>query len=334
MSDPFPRPVVVISGCLEFEACRYNAQRIPFDLVGELEPFVRYVPICPEVEIGLGVPREPIRLVQLKKTNGVSDTDPEVGLVQPATGADVTKDMLDFSDRFLSSLDEVDGFILKNRSPSCGIHGVKVYHGPDSSSTAFRSPGLFAGRVVETHPGLAIEDEGRLRNYRIREHFLTKLFALAALRLVEESGRMGELVRFHARHKFVLLANHQAELRALGRIVANPERLPFDQVVGAYRERFGNALRQAPRYTSVVNVLEHGAGYFKDRLEPREKSFFRSQLQRYREGRAPLSAVVSLVHSWAVRFEEEYLLEQVFFQPYPEALMSVADSGKGRGRRA
>jgi uncharacterized protein YbbK (DUF523 family) len=255
MNDSFPQPVVVISGCLEFEACRYNAQRIPFDLVGELEPFVRYVPICPEVEIGLGVPREPIRLVQLKGSNGASDSDASVGLVQPATGADVTREMLEFSDRFLASLDEVDGFILKNRSPSCGIHGVKVYHGPDASSTAFRSAGLFAGRVVESHAGLAIEDEGRLRNYRIREHFLTKLFALAALRNAEESGRMGELVRFHARHKFVLMANNQTELRALGRIVANPERLPFEEVVETYREHFGQALRQVPRYTSVVNVL-------------------------------------------------------------------------------
>jgi uncharacterized protein YbgA (DUF1722 family)/uncharacterized protein YbbK (DUF523 family) len=334
MRDSFPQPVIVISGCLEIEACRYNAQRIPFDLVGELEPFVRYVPICPEMEIGLGVPREPIRLVQLKKSNGGADSDSEVGLVQPATGADVTRDMLDFSDRFLSSLGEVDGFILKNRSPSCGIHGVKVYHGPESSSTASRSPGLFAGRIVETHPGLAIEDEGRLRNYLIREHFLTKLFALAALRDVEKTGHMGELVRFHVRHKFVLMASHQAEMRALGRIVANPERFPFEQVIGHYREHFGHALRQAPRYTSVVNVLEHGVGYFKDRLERREKSFFRRQLQRYREGRAPLSAVVSLIHGWAVRFEEESLLDQAFFQPYPEALMSVSDSGKGRTRRA
>jgi uncharacterized protein YbgA (DUF1722 family)/uncharacterized protein YbbK (DUF523 family) len=334
MDDSFPQPVVVISGCLDFEACRYNAQLIPFDLVGELEPFVRYVPICPEVEIGLGVPREPIRLVQLEKSNCESGSDPEVGLVQPATGVDVTRDMLGFSSRFLSSLDEVDGFILKNRSPSCGIHGVKVYHGPESSSTAFRSPGLFAGRVVETHPGLAIEDEERLRNYRIRGHFLTKLFALAALRNVEKAGRMSELGRFHARYKLVLIANNQSEMRALGRTVANPERLPFEQVMAAYREHFGHALRQAPRYTAVVNVLEHGAGYFKDRIGRREKSFFRSQLQRYREGRAPLSAVASLIHSWAVRFEEEYLLDQAFFQPYPGDLMSVSDSGKGRARRA
>ncbi len=324
----FPKPVVVVSGCLEFEACRYNGQVIPFDLIAELAPFVDYAPICPEVEIGLGTPRDPIRLVD----GGDGVEKPR--LVQPSTGLDVTDDMLGFSGRFLGSLEAVDGFILKTKSPSCGLHGVKVYDDPDKSSSQGKVPGLFAKEVVETHPELAIEDEGRLRNFKIREHFLTKLFAFARLREVERSGRMAELVRFHSRYKLVLMAYNQTRMRELGRMVANPDRLPFPDVVAAYRAGFGNALKQLPRYTSVINVLDHGSGYFKSVLTDREKRFFRNRVERYRQGRIPVSGVSTLLHGWAVRFGTDYLLEQAFFEPFPEALLNVADSGKGRLRRS
>jgi uncharacterized protein YbbK (DUF523 family)/uncharacterized protein YbgA (DUF1722 family) len=296
----FPKPVVVVSGCLEFEACRYNGQVIPFDLIAELAPFVDYAPICPEVEIGLGTPRDPIRLVD----GGDGVEKPR--LVQPSTGLDVTDDMLGFSGRFLGSLEAVDGFILKTKSPSCGLHGVKVYDDPDKSSSQGKVPGLFAKEVVETHPELAIEDEGRLRNFKIREHFLTKLFAFARLREVERSGRMAELVRFHSRYKLVLMAYNQTRMREL----------------------------QLPRYTSVINVLVHGSGYFKSVLSDREKRFFRNRVERYRQGRIPVSGVSTLLHGWAVRFGTDYLLEQAFFEPFPEALLNVADSGKGRLRRS
>lgn len=324
MSESFPKPVLVVSGCLEFEACRYNGQRIPFDLIAELDPFVTFAWTCPEVEVGLGVPREPVRLV-------AGEDGPEVPrLVQPATGKDVTDEMQGFARRFFGSLEAVDGFILKNRSPSCGLHGVKVYDGPEKSSSRGKTAGIFAQSVLDAYPDLAIEDEGRLRNYRIREHFLTKLFSLARLRQVERSGRMGELVRFQARHKLLLMAYNQTAMRELGRIVANPGGRPFAELATRYRDAFGRALAALPRYTSVVNVLEHASGYFSDQLTGQEKRFFRDQLERYRAGRIPLSGAQTLVHAWAVRFDSDYLLEQAFFRPYPEALMSVSDSGKGR----
>lgn len=317
----FPRPVVVISRCLELEPVRYNGQVIPYDLVRELEPFVQFVPICPELEIGLGVPRDPIRIVDVRG---------EARLLQPSTDLDLTDAMRSFSDRFLGSLDRVDGFILKNRSPSCGIKDVKVYPKDGSSGPVAKQAGVFGAAVVERYPGLAIEDEGRLRNYRIREHFLTRLFALARLREVLDTGRMGRLVQFHTSHKYLLMAYHQGRLRELGRIVANGSGRPFDEVAAGYREGFAQALMRSPRYTSVINVLQHAVGHLSERLNRDEKAFFGAVLEDYRAGRIPVSAAIMPVRTWAVRFQVGYLLQQSFFRPYPEALMSVTDSGKGR----
>lgn len=315
------RPVVVLSRCLELEPVRYNAQVIPYDLVRELEPWVTLVPVCPELEIGLGVPREPVRIVAVAG---------EARLLQPATDRDVTADMQEFSDRFLTALGTVDGFILKNRSPSCGISDVKHYQGLDKSASSTRGPGLFGGRVLELYGGLAIEDEGRLRNYRIREHFLTKLFSLARFRALKASGSLGDLVRFHSVNKFLLMAYNQKEMRALGRIVANHEKRPFTHLIEDYERHFQAALARTPRYTSVLNVLQHVSGYFSDQLKSSEKSLFQTSLDRYRNGRTPVSAVTSILRAWIVRFDQDYLKPQTFFEPYPEVLMSVSDSGKGR----
>jgi uncharacterized protein YbgA (DUF1722 family)/uncharacterized protein YbbK (DUF523 family) len=320
MSD-WPKPVVVVSRCLELEPVRYNGQVIPYDFVRELEPWVSFVPVCPEVEIGLGVPRDPIRIVEV---------DGEARLLQPDSGRDLSEAMRDFAVTFLESLGEVDGFLLKGRSPSCGLSDVKIYQGLEKSASSTRGPGYFGGAVLERYPGLAIEDEGRLRNYRIRDHFLTRLFALARLRAVKRGGAMGELVRFQAENKLMLMAYSQKELRALGRIVANHEKLGFAEVAAAYEEHFQSAFARPPRSPSVINVFEHAAGYFSKRLTKREKAYFRSAVDRYRRRQVPVSAVSSILRAWIVRFEEEYLLPQTFFEPYPAPLMSLSDSGKGR----
>ncbi len=320
MSD-IVKPVVVLSRCLELEPVRYNGQVIPYDFVRELEPWVTFVPVCPELEIGLGVPRDPIRIIAV---------DGEARLIQPTTDRDLTAAMVDFSDRFLAGLGEVDGFILKNRSPSCGIADVKIYQGFEKSASTTRGPGFFGGRVVELFPGLAIEDEGRLRNYRIREHFLTKLFCLARFRRVKQSRSMKGLVGFQSVNKLLLMAYNQKQLRILGRIVANAEKASIDEVNAKYEEHLQLALARAPRYTSVINVLEHASGYFSKELNRSEKAFFRSSLEKYRQGRVPISAVSSILRAWVVRFQQEYLLPQTFFDPFPEILMSVSDSGKGR----
>lgn len=342
--EPFGTPVVVVSQCLEFEPVRHDGQRISYGFVRHLAPFVRFVPVCPEMEIGLGVPRNPVRLIRpgAGSASGGGDRGagrdgpdrvPRPRMVQPATGRDVTEEMVSFARRFLDELGPVDGFLLKNRSPSCGTGDVKVYGAAEDAPTVGREPGLFAREVLERFPDLAVENEGRLRNFRIREHFLTLLFALAELRQVEESGEMRRMVRFHTRYKLVLMAYDQEAMRELGRLVANEAGRAFAEVVRRYRESFARALAGPPRYTDMINVLQHASGHFKGELSREEKQFFQDSLRRYREGRVPVSAVTSLVRSWAVRFSADWLRQQALFRPYPDELVSLSDSGKGGAAR-
>ncbi|MDY6822501.1 MAG: 2-thiouracil desulfurase family protein [Thermodesulfobacteriota bacterium] len=164
---PMEKPTVVVSKCLGFDHCRYNGQMIPDSFVENLAEHVEMIPVCPEMAIGLGVPRDPVRVVLV---NG------EPRLYQPATGEDFTEAMEQFTHEFLAGLPAVDGFIMKSRSPSCGIRDVKIYHHMDRPDTGTeRGGGMFGGRLKALFPGTAIEDEGRLKNFSIRKHFLSHL---------------------------------------------------------------------------------------------------------------------------------------------------------------
>ncbi|NIT36408.1 MAG: DUF1722 domain-containing protein, partial [candidate division Zixibacteria bacterium] len=253
----FAKPVVVVSRCLEFDAVRYDGSRIRDDFVRALKPHVTFIPVCPEVEIGLGVPREPVRIVEARGRRR---------LVQPATGLDVTEKMQRFAAAFLDGLDAVDGFILKSRSPTSGIKDVKVYPGTAKTAPSGKGAGFFGGAVLARFGHLAVDDEGRLKNLRLREHFLTKLFALAAFRETKGSGAPKDLVQFHAENKLLLMAYNQTRMRALGRVVADAGRSPAADVLAAYEEALCAALARPPRYTANVNVLMHGLGHFSKRL--------------------------------------------------------------------
>ncbi|UCF06413.1 MAG: DUF1722 domain-containing protein [bacterium] len=317
----FEKPRVVVSRCLEFESCRYNGLMISSDVVKGLVPFVEFLPVCPEVEIGLGVPRPPIRVI--RKGQGLR-------LVQPETKRDITIAMVRFAGEFLDSVGEVDGFILKSRSPSCGIKEVKVYPGPEAVSPAAKKSGFFGAAVIERFFFLPIEDEGRLTNFTIRENFLTRIFTFAAFRRVKASMRMRDLVAFQAENKFLLMAYNQKELRELGRIVANLDKKPIADVLYSYEDHLRSAFARAPRFTSNINVLMHALGFFSDELLAGEKAFFLDALEQYRTGRIPLSAVTAITRSWIVRFSTDYLVNQTFFEPYPAELVKITDSGKGR----
>ncbi|MBI5266832.1 MAG: DUF523 and DUF1722 domain-containing protein [candidate division Zixibacteria bacterium] len=313
------RPVVVVSKCLEFEACRYNGQKISFDWVDRLRDQVTFLPVCPEVEIGLGIPRDPIKIVKRKDA---------LHLVQPSTERDVSDDMHAFAERFLQSLSEVDGFILKSRSPSCGIKDVKLYTGKREEMASGKTTGMFAAHVLKRFGGLAIEDEGRLTNLRLREHWLTKLFALARFRHLAARPSAVALVRFQAENKLLLMAYHQTRMRQMGHLVANHDHLPLAQVVADYRALLQEALAKPPRATSHVNVLMHAMGYFKDKISSAEKRHFLRELDRFVAGRLPFSALSGILNSWIERFDESYLRPQTYFSPYPEALVDLKDTGR------
>jgi uncharacterized protein YbgA (DUF1722 family)/uncharacterized protein YbbK (DUF523 family) len=317
----FVRPTIIVSKCLGFAHCRYNGLTISDDFVEKLRPYVDFRPVCPEVEIGLGIPREPIRIVA---------ADDELRLIQPGTDTDVTDKMTEFTNSFLNSAGDADGFILKTRSPSCGPKDVKVYPGTGKVMSTSRSAGFFGGSVVEKYPYLAVEDEGRLKNFGIREHFLTRLFAISSFRKVKESRSMKEIVRFHSENKYLLMAYNQEIMRVLGRIVANLDKKDIDELIGDYEKHLSEALSEEPKYTSNINVLMHGMGYFSEKISSSEKAFFLDSLDRYREGRIPLSVPLNVLRSFIIRFQENYLMQQTFFEPYPEELVEISDSGKGR----
>ena len=319
--DVFPKPKIVVSKCLGFSACRYNKQIISDYFVDHLSDHVCFIPVCPEVEIGLGIPREPIRLVREKE---------ELSLYQPATKKIYTENMNTFIDQFFAGLEDVDGFILKNRSPTCGKGDVKIYQSFKQPAPTTRGNGFFGQKIEDTFPDAAVEDEGRLRSYQIRDHFLTKLFTRARFRKIKEKVKMGALVDFHSRHKLLLLAYNQELYRQCGRIVANHDRVEIRKVFSLYEKKLSSIFQTPFTYTSMINTLHHAFGWISDGLSKEEKQFFLNTVEEYRDERIPLSTVIHLLQSYAIRFNNEYLLSQVLLQVYPQDLTEITDSGKGR----
>jgi uncharacterized protein YbbK (DUF523 family)/uncharacterized protein YbgA (DUF1722 family) len=312
----FPRPRIVVSRCLGFEPVRYNAQVISDDMVRRLIPHAEMIPTCPEVEIGLGTPRPPIRLVR-------DDREAGLRVFQPKTGRDVTEEMAAFSRSFLGSLEDVDGFILKNRSPSCGIGDVKVY-GPGEGVVEGKTSGAFGARVLEEFPHAAIEDEGRLRSVALRERFLSLLFGLARLREVERTRSRRALTEFHASYKYMLLAYSEEGMRELGRIAASVAERPWEESMAMYRAAFARAMAKPARLRSHVNALTHAFGHVSDGLSPGERQFFLATLEDLRASRTTVPATLLLLRSWVVRFDVAYLKRQAYFNPFPDLLPGAA----------
>ncbi len=307
----FARPIVVVSKCIEFEPVRWDGRIISSDFVKQLKEYVDFVPVCPEVEIGLGIPREPLRLV--KKDEGVH-------LIQPATGLDLTQQMESFSKRFLDSLSDVDGFILKSKSPSSAIKDARVYPSEKKVAAIGHGPGIFGKAVLEKNSNKAVEDEKRLLNERIREHFLTKLYTLADFRKVKTTANGNALVDFQGRNKLLLTAYNQIHLHIMGRLVAERKRKPLTETLMEYENYLSAALKRPPKIGSNRNVLTKAAGYFTSKLTHEEKAFLLDSVEKYRSGLQPLSAPLSILKSWIIRFNEDYLDQQTFFEPFPEKL--------------
>ncbi len=315
------KPRVIVSRCLGFENCRWNGLTITDDFIEKLKPHVEYVTVCPEVAVGLGVPRDPVRVVRARG---------ELHMMQPATKRDVTDEMTRFCRKFLETLGGVDGFILKSRSPSCGIKDVRIYAGLERQSATGKGSGFFGAAVLNTFPMLPVEDEGRLRNFTIREHFLKRLFTFARFRNIERTKRMRDIVQFQAENKFLLMTYSEKEFRIMGRIVANKEKKPAVLVYDEYHLHLQQALVKPPRKGTYVNVLMHAMGHFSDKLNRTEKKFFLGLMDKFRKGKIPLSSDLDVLLSWGARFGEDYLTNQTLFRPYPEELLDITDSGKGR----
>jgi len=317
LEHEFEKPRVVISKCIEFDHCRYNGDMIGNALVRRMNDSgtVEFLPVCMESEIGLGVPRDPVRIVQGR--------DGKKRLIQPTTARDVTDLAIQFSEGFMTSLEPIDGFLLKSRSPSCGIRDTKIYPKAENAAALTRESGIFGETALTHFPLLAIEDENRLRNIKLAEHFLTRLFSFSSWRKTEAEGRMGDIVEWHANNKLLLMMYNQREMRFLGNLVANHDGLGLKELKAKYGEKMHLALAKPPRCASSINVLHHCLGYVSDKLSKRERDFFLQQLEMYRDARIPLSVCLGIMDSWTIRFQEPYLLRQTFFKPFPDGLLEV-----------
>jgi uncharacterized protein YbgA (DUF1722 family)/uncharacterized protein YbbK (DUF523 family) len=288
-----------------------------------LRPYVDFITACPEIELGLGVPRSPIRVVENK--NGVS-------LVQPSTGLDLSEKMEAFSAVLINKLKDkgVDAFILKDSSPSCGYKNVKHYTKADQKNTTTKGFGIFGKKIKDGFPFTVVEDEGRLTNFTFREVFLTRLFITAAFREIKTAGKMKDLVNFQTVNKLLFLAYNETGMRKLGKLTANADKKPVEEVFRSYEEVLGNIFLKPAKPGAAVNLLQHAFGYFSENISKDERTHYIKQLEKFKKGKLPLSAVTLLTMSYITRFKITYLKEQTFFAPYPENLVSISDSGAGR----
>lgn len=315
----FVKPTVFFSKCLGFDSCRYNGQMITDTFVENLKPYVNIINVCPEMSIGLGVPRNPIRVVYENN---------ELKLFQPKTEKEFTKEMECFADSYLNNIKDIDGFVLKSGSPSCGYKNVKIYNGTSKVTGSTKGSGIFGGEIIKKFPYIAVEDEGRLYNYRIRDNFLMKIFMNADFRRVKESNSLKELINFQSRNKLLLMGNSQKYMKILGRIIGNSEDKNIQVIIEEYESNLKLAFEKIPKYTNNINVLMHAMGYFSKYITKKETELLIDSLEKYKLGKLTISTPMLLVKSYAVRFDIKYLLEQTYFNPYPEELFLLEDSGK------
>ena len=303
-----------VSACLLGDEVRYDGghKRDAF-LVDTLGPFVEWVPVCPEVEVGLGVPRPSLRLI------GAS-VNPR--LVVEKTGEDLTTRMERWASRRVAGLSELGlhGYVLKRGSPSCGLLRVRVY--ADGSQPAQVGRGLFAAALTAALPTLPVEEEGRLTDAGIRENFIERVFACARWRAFAAARpRVRDLIDFHAAHKFAILAHSPPAYATLGRLVAaTGPRLAAD-ALAAYGAGLMAALAVRATRGRHVNVLEHLAGFFKRQLTDDERAELAEVIAEYRRFLVPLVVPLTLIKHHVRRLNVSYLAEQVYLTPHPRELM-------------
>lgn len=309
---PPPRPVVGVSSCLLGAPVRYNGghSRYRF-LTDELDRHVNWLPVCPEAEIGLGVPRPTLRL---------RDSDGSDRVVSTKDGVDHTDDLAGVADRHLKELRRLDGYVLKNKSPSCGLLSLPVF---DEKGDRRRGTGrgAFAARLTALLPLLPVEEQGRLSDPVLREHFVERVFAHSRLRsLLEGAWRPRDLVEFHTRHKLQLMAHSPDGYRETGRIVARAGGGDREEIAAAYAEAFQRTLALRTTRGKHANVLQHIFGRVSPALDDTRRHDLLAGIEEYREGQSPLSLPVALLRHHCLAEDLGWAGGQTYLRPYPDAL--------------
>ena len=304
------KPLVGVSACLLGESVRYDGgsklDRYLRDVLGNC---VEYVPICPEAESGMGVPRPAMRLVAQGN---------EVRLVTIQSQTDLTSKMQNWLRPRLKDLSKMplSGYILKSRSPSCGLHRVRLYQ-PEGGVTQ-NGTGIFARGLTETLPLLPVEEEGRLNDARLRENFIERLFVMQRWHgLCSERKSLKKLMDFHARHKYILMAHCPKTLTMLGAYIANSRQPSINHVYTEYFKNFMTALSKLATVRKNTNVLQHIMGYFKKDLSRDEKAELTAIIKNYNQGHVPLIVPITLLNHYVRKYPSQYLQQQYYLNPHP-----------------
>ncbi len=299
-----------ISSCLLGERVRFDGghqmDRFLTDILGK---YVEYVPVCPEVECGFGVPREPFRLVG-------NPSSPR--LLTARTKKDCTERMVKWARRRVVELDKqgLCGFIFKSGSPSSGMERVRVYD--NNVVPVKRGVGVFARIFMERFPLLPVEEEGRLHDMKIRENFIERIFALKRWREVIEQGRqLATLIRFHTEQKLLIFSHSPKYAAAMGKLVAHAKELPPGEVYEKYQTLLMDALRLKATIKKHVNVLFHIMGFFKRDLSQDEKAELLEVIEDFRRGYIPLIVPITLLNHYVRKYKKEYLQKQCYLNPHP-----------------
>ena len=299
-----------ISRCLMGERVRYDGghKRSKF-LVGNLSKFVDWFPVCPEVESGMSVPREPIRLVEVGH---------EVRLLGLDSGEDHTAGMMSFSQRKLEELREIgiSGFIAKSKSPSCGLYRVEVHGTGQPSNSAGR--GLFTDQLLSRYPSLPVEEESRIADPDTRDNWIERVFAYRALKfLFERPWTQGQLVAFHSCYKLTLMAHSNARYRLLGNLVGTAVTLDRTEFKDRYIHEFMEAMACRVTTSKHVNVLQHILGYLENKADRNTRQEIHRMILEYQDGIIPLAIPLqSLSHQVRIH-AVSYLEQQQYLNPHP-----------------
>jgi uncharacterized protein YbgA (DUF1722 family)/uncharacterized protein YbbK (DUF523 family) len=299
-----------ISTCLLGQCVRYDGgHKLDRFLTETLGQYVEYVPVCPEVECGMPVPRESMHL----------EGDIESPrLVTVKTGIDKTGQMRTWAEKRILELEKekLMGFIFKSDSPSSGMERVKVYQ--DNGMAIRKGIGLFARLFMEHFPLLPVEEEGRLHDPALRENFIERVFATARWReLLDRNKSIGALVEFHTKHKLLILAHSTRYYQEMGKLVAGVKKVSLPKLFEDYQKQFMEALKLRATAKKNTNVLMHMAGYFKDQLSSDEKAELLEIIELYRKELVPLIVPITLVNHYVRKFDQLYLKSQLYLNPHP-----------------
>ncbi|WDE99001.1 DUF523 and DUF1722 domain-containing protein [Lentisphaera profundi] len=301
-----------LSACLAGENVRYNGQNSLNKLITQdLEEYFEYVKVCPEVAIGMGTPRETIRVVR----------DGELQLRASRSNTDYSKDMRDFAKADMKRVADADlcGFIFKKGSPSCGVFRVKIYN-TDGMPQVEKTSGFYAAQVMESFPWLPVEEEGRLNDPPLFENFIQKTFALGHWKEMLKEGLSHKgLLDFHQYHKYWIMAHNQAGLKRLGKMLANRGERSVEELASEYLKEYSEIVHRPPTSLKHSNVLYHLLGYFKQDIDSFDKGEMVKLIEQYRENHIPLVVPITRLAYFAKKYKQEYLLNQSYLR-HPENL--------------